>query len=97
MPPKRPLAVERAARKDLRAFPALYRDSAVARAYLLMARTLDDGVPAREAAGVAREMRLIMLALNALAPPKPEDDFVDEARAEHEQGMARVHVLREAT
>ena len=87
MPPRRPLAIETAARRDLKALPREYSDSAVGKSYLLLARRLDAGVSTRDAATLAREMRLALLALHELAPPKAEDDFVDELRVAREKRM----------
>jgi hypothetical protein len=78
---------ELAARRDLRALPKLYGTSAVAKGYLELARILDLGVPARDAAAVQREMRLTLMTLYDLAPAKPEDDFVDEVRLKREERM----------
>ena len=85
-----PTPVETAARRDLRALPRPYRDGAVGKAYLELARILDAGVPARDAAAVAREMRLCLLTLYDLAPPKAEADFVDEVRLKREKRMREV-------
>ena len=87
---RRPLAVEAAARKDLRAFPSAYRDSAVGKTYLLLARRLDAGLSARDAATLAREMRLTLLALYDLAPPHREDDPMDELRERRERRMQQL-------
>ena len=85
---KRPLAVEAAARRDLAALEPLYRNSAVAKAYLLLARTLDAGVPARDKAVLAREMRLCLELLKSLSPDMGADTFVDEVKARREAKMA---------
>ncbi len=84
---KRPLGIETAARRDLSALPPMYRNSAIGKAYLLLARTLDVGVPARDKAVLAREMRLCLELLNTLAPPSAADDFVDEVKARREKRM----------
>jgi hypothetical protein len=81
-------AVERAARKDLSALPPEYRSGAVARAYLMLGRRLDQGVSARDAAQLTREMRLCLLALYQLAPARHESDPVDELKARRETRMA---------
>lgn len=81
------LAVERAARKDLRALSPEYRDSAVAKGYLLLARYLDAGVSARESAGLLREMRMALLTLHELSPPAGEDSYTDELQARREKWM----------
>lgn len=81
------LAIERAARRDLNALPELYRTSAVAKSYLLLARRLDAGVSARDSATLTREMRLCLMALYELAPPQEEGDFVDEIAQRREARM----------
>lgn len=82
------LAVERAARKDLSALPLEYRNSAIAKGYLLLARRLDAGVSARESAGLLREMRMTLLTLHELSPPAAEESFTDELQAKREKWMA---------
>lgn len=84
------LAVERAARKDLRAFPPEYRDSAIAKGYLLLARRLDAGVSAGESARLLREMRMTLLTLNELSPPASEESYTDELQARRERWMTNL-------
>ncbi len=81
------LAVETAARKDLRALPPDYRNSAIAKGYLLLARRLDAGVSARESAGLLREMRMTLLTLHELSPPAGEESYTDELQARREKWM----------
>lgn len=81
------LAVERAARKDLSALPDEYRNSALAKGYLLLARRLDAGVSARESAGLLREMRMTLLTLHELSPPAGEESYTDELQARREKWM----------
>jgi hypothetical protein len=85
MAPRR-LLVESAARKDLRGLPE-YSDSALARIYLMFARSLDCGIPVRDAAAASREMRLIFLTLRELSPPKAGQDYPDEIAERREQRM----------
>jgi len=66
----------------------MYRNSAIARSYLMLARRLDAGVSARDAAQLAREMRLCLLALYELAPARSEADPIDELQAKREQRMS---------
>lgn len=89
MPParRRPLSVEAAARRDLRALPKDLSAGALATAYLVLARRMDAGVSTRDAATLAREMRMALLAMHEMAPPAAEDDFVDELRVKREQRM----------
>jgi hypothetical protein len=82
--------VETAARRDLKDLPPAYARSAIATAYLLLARRLDAGVSARDAATLARELRLALLALYELAPPAREGDPTDELRARREQRLAEL-------
>ncbi len=88
MTARRPLAVEAAAKRDLATMPAEYRNSAIGKVYLLLARTLDVGVPARDKAVLGREMRLCLEMLHTLAPPSAKDDFVDEVKARREARMS---------
>jgi hypothetical protein len=67
--------------------PAEYRSCAVAEAYVMLARRLDAGMSPRDAGSVAREMRMALLTLYDMAPPKREGDYVDEVRAKREQRM----------
>lgn len=86
MPP-RPLAIERAARRDLRALRE-HQDSALARTYLLLARELDvGGLAARDEAAVARELRLVFMTLHDMSPPKEAGDFTDELKERRENRM----------
>jgi hypothetical protein len=87
MPPRRrTMPVERAARRDLASLRE-YGDSALAMTYLLLARMLDAGMPARDAAAVAREMRLVFMALQELSPAQEGDDQADELRARRQARM----------
>lgn len=86
--PRRPTTpVSTAARRDLRSLPRPYRDSAIGKAYVELAEMIDAGVPPKEAASVTRELRLCYMTLEAMAPHKPEDDFVDEVAARREARM----------
>jgi hypothetical protein len=89
MASQRPLAVEAAARRDLRKLRD-YSNSGLARAYLLMARMLDEGMAERDAAAVAREMRLAFLTLQQLSPSRQENDDTDDLRARREARMTRI-------
>ena len=88
---KRPvLAVERAARADLRVLPAQYRNCAIAKGYLMAARRLDAGVSARDLVSLQREMRLTMLTLHELAPAESPGSVVDELGAAREERMRKL-------
>jgi hypothetical protein len=88
MAPRRPVRpAEAAARRELRALPKPYCDGVVAKGILNLAQLLDDGQVPRDAAALAREIRLGMETLHALAPAKAPDDFVDEVRAKRERNM----------
>jgi hypothetical protein len=90
MAARRTLSIEAAARKDLAALPAEYRNSALAKSYLLQARRLDAGVSGRDVAMLSREMRLTLLSLYELAPAKHASDPVDELKARREQRMSEL-------
>jgi hypothetical protein len=81
---------ELAARRDLRAFPKIYRDSAIGKVYLALAADIDAGIPTRDKAAAAREMRLCYLTLNQLSPPKMASDFVDNAQSGHQERLRLV-------
>jgi hypothetical protein len=83
----RPLALERAARRDLRALRE-NSDSALARSYLLLARQLDMGIMTfRDEAAVIREMRLIFMTLHQMSGSAEEGDYTDELKARREARM----------
>lgn len=89
MPPRRraSLQAETAARRDLKALPKDISAGGLGIAYLVLARRMDAGVSTRDAATLAREMRMVLLAMHEMAPPAAEDDFVDELRLKREQRM----------
>lgn len=82
-----PTPVSTAARRDLKALPKPYCDSAVAKAYLELAKLIDFGMTPKDAASIVREMRLCYMTLDAMAPHKPQDDFVDEFSARRTEKM----------
>ena len=88
--------IERKARKDIRILPADYRDSAVAASYLMLARQLDEGVPAREMAAISREMRLCYAQLVDMGGTEKEDSQVDELRRRREERDRLAAAEREA-
>jgi hypothetical protein len=75
------LAVERAARNDLKQFPDAYRNSALGKGYLLLARRLDAGVSARDAAALLGRMTQTLLALQEMSPAESPDSTVDQLAA----------------
>jgi hypothetical protein len=88
MPPRRKAGlIELAARRDLRDLPPSYAKSAIAVSYLQLARRLDNGVSARDAATLTRELRLALLALYDLAPPRREGDPTDDLRDRREKRL----------
>jgi hypothetical protein len=85
---RRPIRpAEAAARREIRALPKPYCDGVISKGILALAQLLDDGQTPRDAAALAREIRLGMETLHALAPAKAPDDFVDEVRAKRERNM----------
>lgn len=77
-------AIGRAARAELRTLPAAVRSSALAAAVLELARRLDAGPPDREAALLARELRLALSDLRRQAGIEPGEVIdVRAAALEH--------------
>jgi hypothetical protein len=66
-------AVERAAKAELKALPAVLRSRALAAAVLELARRLDNDPPDREAASLARELRLALADLRRQAGVDDEE------------------------
>jgi hypothetical protein len=66
-------AVERAAKAELKAFPAVLRSRALAAAVLELARRLDNDPPDREAASLVRELRLALADLRRQAGVDDEE------------------------
>lgn len=93
--------VERAVRRDLRAFPKAVSGSAVAQAMLTLAAQADiltwaaeaDGEPveARDLGQLLRELRLCSAALREMAPSGAEGDKIDELRKRREERLLREH------
>lgn len=81
------LAVERAARNDLKQFPDAYRNSALAKGYLLLARRLDAGVSARDSAALLGRMTQTLLTLHELSPAESPDSVVDQLATRREARM----------
>jgi hypothetical protein len=76
---ERSKAVERAARAELKALPVLLRTSTLAAAVLELARRLDGDPADREAAQLARELRLGLADLRRQAGV--DDEEVIDVRA----------------
>lgn len=89
MPRRATGPVERKAKRDLTVFPAEYRNSAIAAAYLEAARLIDEGCPAREFASVSREMRLAYTQLVELGGKQKPDSTVDQLRKKREERDTR--------
>src|SRR5260370_10040607 len=87
-PRRIPGPIEKAARGDVRRMPAEFHSCAVAAAYVMLARRLDAGMSPRDAGPVSREMRMTLLTLHEMAPPKREGDYVDEVRVQREKRLA---------
>jgi len=77
--------VEKKARADLRKLREEYRDSAIAQAYLQLARTLDEDPPAREISAISREMRLTYAQLLEMSGEQRPASVVDQLRRKREQ------------
>lgn len=73
------MSVEAAVKADLDSLPEQVRSSGLAAAALTLASMLDEGVPARDAAAVGRELRQSLAALRDLARAAPtKEDPLDE-------------------
>lgn len=93
MPSRRKIgAVERAVRRDLRAFPDAISGSAVAQAMLTLAAEADGrALEPRDLAQILRELRLCSAQLREMAPSGTEGDKVDELRKRREERLLRDH------
>lgn len=74
---------------DLDRLPEDMRRGGVARVALMCARVLDQGgLPPRDAAGFARELRLSLAQLREMAPGEVKGDVTDEVRQQREKRLA---------
>lgn len=78
---KGPRPLERATRAELRLRRLSVQDNALAALAVVLARTLDAGPEAKEAPGLARELRAAMVELARSAPKAEATSVVDELRA----------------
>lgn len=69
------------------------RESSLAVACLILARRIDHQLPAREVAGVARELRLTLAELTAKVPAGQEGTKSDELRVRRAR---RIHASAKA-
>lgn len=76
--------IEKKAKADLRKLGVDERNSAVGAAYIMLAQTLDEGVPNRELAAMSREMRLTYAQLREMGGTQKPDSEVDRARKANE-------------
>jgi hypothetical protein len=79
-----PGTVEAAVRRELATLSAKVRDGAQAHAAIMLAVSLDAGMPPRDAAAVSRELRVSMATLAAMSPERAEGDPIDELTARRE-------------
>lgn len=79
---------ERAVGAELAKLPAFVRDSAAAKAALLLARRLDAGLPASDVTSVSRELRITMAGLAGLAPADAPESLVDDLRDRRAQRLS---------
>lgn len=83
-----PGTIEAATHRELAALSAKVRDSAQAHAAVMLAVTLDAGMPPRDAAAVSRELRTTMAALAAMSPERAEGDPIDDLTARRQARLA---------
>ncbi len=81
-------AIERATRRQLRAAGVSTQANGAAALAVTLARTLDGGVGARDAAAVARELRAAITDATKGAEGKPARSTLDELRAKREARRA---------
>lgn len=93
MAPRRKIGpVERAVRRDLRAFPESVAAGSVAQAMLTLAERVDTAeLQPRDLAATLRELRLCAVQLRDMAPPGAEGDKIDELRKKREERLLREH------
>ncbi len=85
-------AIEKAVRRDLRAFPEAISGGAVAQAMLTLAAEADTrSLEPRDLAQLLRELRLCSVQLRDMAPPGAEGDKIDELRKKREERLLREH------
>lgn len=83
MPSPQPGRIEKATRQQLRNANVSVQDNALAATAVMLARALDEGVGARDAAAVARELRATVLELVKAAAPQARSSL-DELQAKRE-------------
>lgn len=84
-----PGVMESAVISDLAQLPEQMRRGGVAAVALSCARTLDEGgLPPRDAAGFAREIRLSLAQLREMAPGDVKGDVTDEVSQRRERRLA---------
>jgi hypothetical protein len=91
MAPRRKIGpIERAVRKDLRAFPDAISSGGIAAAMIALGERADHGtsLEPRDQAQLIRELRLCMAQLRDMAPPGAEDDELDKLRKRRERRLA---------
>lgn len=79
-----PGTIEAAVRRELDTLSEKVRDGAQAHAAIMLAVTLDAGMPPRDAAAVSRELRMSMATLAAISPERAEGDIIDDLTARRE-------------
>lgn len=84
-----PGPMERAVVVDLGELPLKLRNGGIAAVALMCARVLDEGgLPPRDAAGFAREVRLSLAQLREMSPGEVKGDVTDEVRERRERRLA---------
>jgi hypothetical protein len=81
-------SMEEAVETDLAQLPANLRSGGIAAVALMCARVLDEGgLPPRDAAGFAREIRLALAQLRDMSPGEVKGDVTDEVRERREKRL----------
>lgn len=84
MPADPPGRIEKATRQQLRRAGVSVQDNGLAALAVTLARTLDEGIGARDAAAVARELRATVTELTKDSAKAPARTGLDELRARRE-------------
>lgn len=83
-------SMEDAVKSDLAELPESMRNGGIAAVALYSARLIDEGgLPPRDAAGFAREIRLSLAQLREMAPGEVKGDVTDEVRERRERRLAQ--------
>jgi hypothetical protein len=88
VPPRRKGDIELGLDADLRSMPTALRRGTLARTARSLAQDMDaGGMTARDKAGIARELRMVMIQLNEMTTGERKGDTTDDLRARRERRL----------